>query len=104
MRVTNFEGANDIIGRPSTTTEDYCDDAFVHRGVDGTGWPVVTMCVQMSPEELAEVNRNGGKIYIQQFNREINMMAASSFNPVEMNWVRDSPTHKPLQAHLLPKK
>ena len=47
-----------------------CYDLHVWDGkseIDGALWPLKISCWQFTQEELDELQRNGGKFYVQQF-------------------------------------
>jgi hypothetical protein len=97
MKAVMFEGANDVIGRPPSTTAEQCDAAIVHRGFDAQmkNWPVLTTCWEPSEEEKEEFIRTG-KIYLRLWCDRPPMMSISAWNPVEQKWVINS---SPLQPN-----
>jgi hypothetical protein len=96
MQHTIFPGANDVLGKPSGSTEEECGDLIIHRGYDPS-WgnaPVITSAWKMSDEEKEEFLRTG-VVYLRIFGHSHPPVSLSVFSPVENGWVKDSAPLQP---------
>jgi hypothetical protein len=76
---------NKVWGPPQGKTEQECYSLPAFATTD-SAWkvPCNIMCFQMSQEELNEVNKNGGKVYLKIINQGIAPLSMSPFKHEEI--------------------
>lgn len=79
-----FPHQNNVIGKPADMTDEECTGLPAFQYTDSDGRPNVLSCWQMSKEELAEVNRNGGKVWVNTLGRTVAPFSLDVMDPFEI--------------------
>ena len=75
-----FAEANDIIGRPPGTTPEQCKSLEVYRDKHN-----IVSRWQLTDEDIDELKKNGGKIYLCIWGKETPPVMLSVLTPFEEN-------------------
>lgn len=63
MKPIHFPESNFEFQKPANMPEDQCGNLPVFKGKTDEGYPVIISCFELSPEEIAEVQKTG-KIWL----------------------------------------
>ncbi len=77
----SFTEANVVLDRPPDMTADQCDPLSVLRTSTEQGMPVVVSCWKLTQEELAEIVRNGGRIWLTVYGQTMPPVSLSGQRP-----------------------